>query len=454
MPDDRDVSQRAEATLAVPGLLCVSPFAQDKSAIAVGPAAGWMVPRGISDWEREISFVERPVMTAALARALRATLPEEQIAPKRFPTVKRAVESSPLVAVGNHLVQDIRKQGIRVHTVGVDRVSGDFYYFEEGGPREPVHVQGNLVEMLAPALEASSTNADIAELLVGFVDRLLLALSDGAVSELAVELVDALPRVARDGTGLDGTDLDAFEAQASTLANRSARWDAAARRIPEALAAAARRGQRSAIVPLFGEAKQFTRPALQVLVAGKPLRLPAQILWTVTGPPSDQIKEAPSPRVAAGAPATPPAGAKKPGAPFDGKPAGVKPTPAPQPALAPVSPPVPVRSSSPAPVAAPAAVALARPVAGPAAAPLEPAPSASPAPVPVPAQPVAPASSAAPAPVSVPAALVVTSPASSQPPAPSTISSMRPPMRRSSLPRIVALLLLAVVAYFALRRMH
>ena len=46
------------------------------------------------------------------------------------------------------------------------------------------------------------------------------SLSGVRVSELAVELADALPRLSRDGTGLEGTDLEAFEARSSAFAAR------------------------------------------------------------------------------------------------------------------------------------------------------------------------------------------------------------------------------------------
>lgn len=171
------------------------PTGSGRSEVRTGPAAGWMVPRGISDWERELSFVPRASMTAELASALKATPPEAQIAPKRFPMARRAVDASPLLALSGNLAQEARDQGVRVHTVGVDCVSGDFYYFEEGGERPPLRVQGNLVEMLAPSLTGSSTNAEIATLLEGLIDCLLVSLSDGVVSELSVELADALPRL-------------------------------------------------------------------------------------------------------------------------------------------------------------------------------------------------------------------------------------------------------------------
>ncbi len=487
MPDERDVSKNDETTLVVPGILSVGPMASGKSRICVGPAAGWMTPRGITAWEREISFVLRADMTPAFGSALRATLPDEQVAPKRFPTVKMAVGLSPLLAIASNLVQDARAQGVRVHTVGVDRVSGDFFYFEEGGPREALRSQGNLIEMLAPALDGASTNADIAALQDGLLDRLLLALSGGLVSELAVELVDALPRLSRDGSGLVGTDLDAFEARASALASRSARWQAGARRIPEALEAALRQGKRSASVPLFGEAYQEIRAPLETLLGGKPLPLPAQTLWTVTGQPREEVKARPepaSPRAAASVAASVAASfAAKPVSPAAERnplparaatevraerrdaPAGAKVSPV-APAVAPAAP--PAVAGTPAPVPTPtAAVEPAR------APPPPPPPLSAPAVTPPPAAATPPAV-AVPAPDSEPApeahaaaaltpvvanesgpAPVVLVPRDDVPVVP-PVAAIAPhqPAKRSPLTRIVALLLLAIVAYYVLREMR
>jgi hypothetical protein len=313
MADDREKTSSKDAmdpaaeqaTVAVAGVLFVGPVASGKggrSRIWLGPAAGWRVPRGIHQWERELSFVLRASMTPALASALRATRPEEQIAPKRFPMAAKAVEVSPILALSSNLAQAAQEQGVRVHTIGVDRVSGDFYYFEEGGGREPVRVQGSLVDMLAPSLKASTTNDEIAVLMDGILDRLLLALSEGKVSELDVELADALPRLSRDGTGLAGTDLDAFEAEATSLATRATRWEAAARQLPEALATAARGGKASAPVPLFGEAARETKPALDLVLSGKPLQLSSQPVWTVKGAPRLEEKPAAKPQPSPAAP--------------------------------------------------------------------------------------------------------------------------------------------------------
>ena len=350
MPDDRD-SKNDDAILAVAGALFVGAPVSGRSGVRVGPAAGWMVPRGIAQWERELSFVPRASMTQALASALRGTLADEQIAPKRFPMAKKAVEQSPLLALNSNLVDEVRAQGVRVHTIGVDRVSGDFFYFEEGGGRDGLRVQGNLVEMLAPTIGSSNTNAELAAALDGLLDRLLLHLSGGFVSELAVELADALPRLSRDGTGLAGTDLEAFEAKASALAVRAERWDAAARRIPQALDDAARKGLGVVQVPLFGEARQEERPALEVLVAGKALKLPGPHVWTVTGTPREEARPAPSAATAPAMVSPTPVPARPAPSPA---PARVAQSPAPAPVQAKTSPsPAPARgaqSPAPAPV--------------------------------------------------------------------------------------------------------
>ena len=289
MPDPSN-NRASEEEVLVPGVLSITPTSAGKSVIRLGAAAGWMVPKGIGHWERELSFVARSQMTVDLARALRGTRPFEQIAPKRFPLASRATEQSPMLGLCTNLVADARKQGVRVHTVGVDRVSSGFYYFAEGGTRDPVRVQGSLVEMLSPSLTGSSTNAEISSLLENLIDRLLLSLSEGEVSELDVELADSLPRLSRDGTGLAGTDIDAFDALAHNQTERSQRWATAARELADVLATATGRGQTSASVPLYGESRQEIHPALEVQIGAKLLKLPPYAIWTVSGGPREEVK--------------------------------------------------------------------------------------------------------------------------------------------------------------------
>jgi hypothetical protein len=288
MPIDESLPN-AESTLAVPGTLCVTPF-PGGNLVHVGPASGWMVPRGLLRWEREISFLARADMTAELGRSLRATLPHEQVAPKKFPLAYRAVEAAPFLALTRKLAAEARQRGLRVHTVGVDRVSAGFFYFAEGGEGAAVRAQGNLVEMLAVSLKPSATNAEIAALQDGLVDRLLAHFSNGQVSELAVELADALPRMANDGTGLAGTQLEVFELQARALSSRSARWETSARDLVEALQSAAKGSERSVRVPLYGEARQQMLRPLKIVLGGETITLPARYRWTVIGQPREELK--------------------------------------------------------------------------------------------------------------------------------------------------------------------
>jgi hypothetical protein len=305
MPIDAESLPTAESTLAFPGLLCVTPLASGGNLIHLGPAAGWMPPRGLLRWEREVSFVARADITPDLGRSLHSTLPYEQIPPKKLPLAYRAVEGSPYLALTSKVAAEARKLGLRVHTVGVDRVSAGFFYLAEGGAGAPVRAEGNLVEMLAASLKPSSSNAEIAALQDGLVDRLLAFYSDGAVSELAVELADALPRMASDGTGLAGTQLEVFEVQARALASRSARWETSARDMVEALQAAASRGDRSARVPLYGEARQQMMRPLKVQIGDDTVTLPARYRWTVIGQPREELKSAERPQQAQVAPAQP-----------------------------------------------------------------------------------------------------------------------------------------------------
>jgi hypothetical protein len=280
-----------DEVLAVPAVVCVAPEPPERKRVRAGAAAGWMVPKGIMDWSHEISLVTRADVPAIVS-ATRATQAHEQIAPKKFPMAKRASEASPLLPIATSLTAAAREAGVRVHTVGVDRVSAEFYYLAEGGSQQPVRVQGNLFEMLTPSLGLSAGNAEILAHVNGLIDRLLVEMSGGLFGELEVELANALPRLSRDATGLEGTSLDTFDAAARSLTIESAHLDQAARELVEALAAASRSGSMSARVPLYGEALRSSRPALQVLIGGKLVKLPAQLLWTVTGPAREDVKGA------------------------------------------------------------------------------------------------------------------------------------------------------------------
>ena len=95
------------------------------------------MPRGILGWSTEVSVVARDGLTEEIRRATKLVMPEEQIPPAKMPLTAQAALKSPLVAVSSKLVPKLVELGIRVHTVGVDRVTSSFYYLAEGGGRRP-----------------------------------------------------------------------------------------------------------------------------------------------------------------------------------------------------------------------------------------------------------------------------------------------------------------------------
>jgi hypothetical protein len=405
-----------DETLAVPGVVCVTPMASGRKVIYAGPSAGWMIPRGIMGWAHELACVGR-ADAALLVSVLKATQPHEQIAPKKYPMAKRAADVSPLLPVSANLAIEARERGIRIHTIGVDRVSAGFYYFGEGGTQTPIRAQGNLIEMLAPSLGPSSTNAEIQALLDSLIDRLLRELSGGAVTELDVELANALPRFAKDGTGLEETDIEAFDKSARTLSLESAHLDSAARELVAALAEAARRGQATASpVALYGEARRESRAALRLKVGDKVLELPAETFWTVSGTPRENLVGAsltppvpivltsPAPAVVRAKASEDPPRAATPAAVAE-RPAP-KPVPAAEVQLTPTAPKVIAQSPRPAPVAPRPSGSAATPTT-PVTAPVT-TTVRSPAPMPAPAPAPAPIPAPAPAPATMPAPAVAT----------------------------------------------
>ncbi|MEO6419460.1 MAG: hypothetical protein ABIP39_08650, partial [Polyangiaceae bacterium] len=171
-------------------------------------------------------------------------------------------------------------KGVRVHTVGFDKVSSGFYYFAEGGSAEAVRVDGSLFDMIAPALGTGS-NADVDRLLDGLIDRLVSQLSGSKLSEASLELAAALPKLTVDNTGLADCDLEAFEKHAAALESRSDKHATLARSLAEVLAGAGAKEKLS--VPLYGEARREVLPALELDAGGKTIALPAKNRWVVSG---------------------------------------------------------------------------------------------------------------------------------------------------------------------------
>ena len=181
-------------------------------------------------------------MSESLCRDLGVTLPEAQPETTRLPHARRAALASTLVAVESTLVDALVDKGVRVHTIGSDRITGGFYYFAKGGTGAAVRVQGNLVEMVAPALATSADNAALEACLDDVIARMLTELSDGMLSEAQIELAAALPALGEAGSEADAK-LQTLEGFLIMAGARATKYEDRARAVVEALGQATRRGE-------------------------------------------------------------------------------------------------------------------------------------------------------------------------------------------------------------------
>ena len=292
----------ADFELAVPGVIYIgSSTGRQKEeapegtppshAVHLGASAGWMKPRGIRQWAREVSVIRRSAFGEGLRKDLGATLPQEQVAPARMPLASRAARESPFIAVSRNLVERLVDKGVRVHTVGFDKISGGFYYLAEGGQSPAVRIEGDLIEMVSPALEAAGDGADLDSLLEGVIDRILLDVSKGDISEGAVELAAALPRLCTDGRGTQDCDLESFEREAAALVGASAQFETLARVLASRLSST--KHSDVVTVPLFGEARREKESVITVNFGSTHTQLSARERWLVAGAPNREITLAP-----------------------------------------------------------------------------------------------------------------------------------------------------------------
>jgi len=271
----------ASPPLVLPGVLFVGEDERARIVAHTGPAAGWHVPRGILGWSHEVSVVAREALTEDIRRATKIVMPEEQIPPARMPLTAQAAQKSPLVAISSRLAPRLVELGIRVHTVGLDRVTSSFYYLAEGGGEEPVRSEGDLVQAVGAMLGERADNAAIERVLDGLPDRLLRALSKDRVSELTIELAAALPRAAADGTGTQDVDLEGFEKDLAALVGSAEKYSGPAREIANKLAET---NERRIEVPLYGEARKVSQGPFDLLVGDRKVALPTYERWVMSGP--------------------------------------------------------------------------------------------------------------------------------------------------------------------------
>lgn len=216
----------ASNPLVLPGVLYVGEDERQRLTAHTGPAAGWMAPKGILQWSTEVSVVPREALTEDIRREIKAVMPEEQIPAAKYPLTLEAAKRSPLVAVSSKLTSKLAELKVRVHTIGVDRMTSSFFYIAEGGAEEALTVSGDLVQAVAEMLGERADNAAIERVMDSIVDRLLISLSKGRVTELGVELAAALPRAANDGSGAKEVDLDQFEKDLAALVGASEKYGA------------------------------------------------------------------------------------------------------------------------------------------------------------------------------------------------------------------------------------
>jgi hypothetical protein len=305
----------SDATLTIPGLIFVGAEStgKDNAVVHLGSAVGWTIPRGVHTWSRELSVVMKEDLKPELLRELGVVLPEDQGDPEVVPRARRAAQACKVVAVEGDLADRVLAKGLRVHTVGFDRVSNGFFYFAAGGG-EPRRVQGELIEIISPSLDAAGSREDLDARLDGLIDRLLAQLSDGMLSEAQLELAEALPALGPKGAAA-GDKLQTLEGWLILSATRSSKFEVDAKQLAETLRGAARRDTDVVEVPLFGQARRVKQPDLEVEVidgdAGKRSRitLPARTRWFVSGGPTSV-----APKAAAATPSSKPEALRQPAA--------------------------------------------------------------------------------------------------------------------------------------------
>ncbi len=268
----------ASSSLVLPGALFVGEDDRARIVARAGIAAGWHVPAGLMTWTREVSLVARASINDAVRKATKAVMPEEQIPAARLPWTLRAAKASPFVSIAPELVRPLVELGVHVVTVGLDRVTSSFYFIAEGGGRESMRVEGDLIEAAGLALGDRAETAALERVLDGIVDRLLRVLSHGAMTELAVELASLLPRMASDGSGLEDVALERFEASLSAMVRASEPHRAAATEIVTRLSSDA---EHSVPVPLFYEARKNVLGPFALTLGDTTLAMPTYERWVM-----------------------------------------------------------------------------------------------------------------------------------------------------------------------------
>lgn len=270
--------------LTVGGVVYVGrPDTKRRSALHVGRHVGWFPAPGIRTWTKDVSIVKKSAVTPQLQKELGLVMPEEAARKRNLTDAASAAEHCSLVAVTPELAPTLLAKGLRVYSIGCDRITGGIYFFADGGSEGPMRLQGDLISMVAPNLPDGATNNEIEDVVETVIDRLLSQLSGGLLNELEVELAEALPKLGEE----DPLEtLQTFEGYLLLGRSRSEKYANEAVAIASALENAQKSGSASAKIELFTEAVVETQPALSLSMnaAGtdRVIKLPARTRWITT----------------------------------------------------------------------------------------------------------------------------------------------------------------------------
>jgi chemotaxis protein histidine kinase CheA len=267
---------------------CAEP---DRQVVHLGPAAGWLPTAGLVQWTREVGVCLRGDLRSDVLARIEGVLPEVQIDEAEHPHAKRAASQAPVLAVTPAISDRLLEAGVRVHTIGFDRVSGGFYYLAMGGPTPELRVQGDLFAAVRHALVGKESASDLERCLDGLIDRLLAHFTTDALSEHAVELAAALPPLrTRTEPRVDTAQLEA--SIVAHLGNaRSALPPADG--LQDRFIAAAAQGEKALRLDPWGRFERVVQPTLAVELTegtegkGRFFVLPDRARWLWVGPAAE-----------------------------------------------------------------------------------------------------------------------------------------------------------------------
>jgi hypothetical protein len=271
--------------LWIPGLVHVD-FRGGRPHLVCGPDVGWTMSVGVDDWKCTLVLAPRDA-----CRARGYPMPEDEIDAERWPHVHAAARAATHVAVSAAEAATCIAQGIRVVEISWHRVSGGGLIEGRGGG--PTRTFGG--ELYATRLRPVSNTAgpadhDEDDTPPYLIDRILHAVSGGALSEATAELARDLatllrPEVIDWPSGPWRRDarrthagLTDWNARLVAIHERAAPHLEDARALVERL-----RSATSDVidVPLYGHARRVVLPKAILGDDPPPLRLAARTDWQV-----------------------------------------------------------------------------------------------------------------------------------------------------------------------------